>query len=67
MDCKRPNSAPLTAYTTGCRCERCRTANTEYHRAYRAANPEVIRAIRMRDAARKRRLKEKLTKSDNPS
>jgi hypothetical protein len=27
----------LSSYTAGCRCDNCRNANREYHRAYRAA------------------------------
>lgn len=36
MTCKFPQNKPRTAYNKGCRCERCKTAESEYLAKYRA-------------------------------
>lgn len=35
-ECLYPERQPLSSYSDGCRCERCRTAAREYQRAYKA-------------------------------
>lgn len=47
-ECEYPGFAPITAYTRGCRCERCRIVFAEYR-----GTPERLRHRRDRDYRRK--------------
>ena len=46
MNCNRPEREAITGYTSGCRCDRCKTAGTEYHREYRKRNKARIQDTR---------------------
>lgn len=46
MNCNHPEQEAITGYTNGCRCERCKTAGTEYHREYRKKNKVRIQDTR---------------------
>jgi hypothetical protein len=47
MLCIKPETQThFTGYNvTGCRCDKCRKANADYNRAYRAANKERLREL----------------------
>lgn len=46
MNCLYPQRKPATAYHYGCRCQRCREANTAYHRTRREASRAEQTAFR---------------------
>ena len=55
MTCLYPDNKPLSSYHYGCRCDRCKSANTAYHgarrRAAQAARTSIREGIRERQTA----------------